>query len=149
MLICYNGIFNVASRNKEIYFLKSIIDDDLTQVTLLPGAYEIESLNIEIRRILIEEGNFTEANYPFKIKPNFSTWSSIIDVSFNKAGRYIVFTPNDSMRSPLGFKPLVSHEAYNLSDYPVDFFWQYFHWMWFCKRFDFRRKTDMHNPQSY
>ena len=32
--------------------------------------YEIQSLNIEIKRIIVDEEHFTEANYPFTIKPN-------------------------------------------------------------------------------
>ena len=36
------------------------------------GAYELKSLNDELRRIKIEEGYFSEENYPFAIKPKFS-----------------------------------------------------------------------------
>ena len=46
-----------------------------------PGAYEFESLNNEIKRIFIAEEHFTEENYPFLIKPNFSTLGSIIEIS--------------------------------------------------------------------
>ena len=43
-----------------------------------PGAYEVESLNNEIKRIVIDEEHFTAADYPFKIKPHFSTSGNII-----------------------------------------------------------------------
>ena len=44
-----NGIFNVTNANKKICFKKSITDEDgFIQITIPPGAYEIESLNKEI-----------------------------------------------------------------------------------------------------
>ena len=71
-LSCYNGKFNVTSKNNKFYFLKSITDvDSYIKIFLPPGAYEIESLNKEIKRIIIDEEHYTEANYPFTIKPNF------------------------------------------------------------------------------
>ena len=75
----YNGIFNVTDKNNKIYFIKSITDKDGNIIiTIPPGACEIESLNNEIKRIIIDEEHYTEANYPFSIKPNFSTLGSII-----------------------------------------------------------------------
>ena len=119
----YNGIFNVTDKNNKFYFAKSLSDDlDLIVVSVYPGAYEIESLNKEIKRIVIEKGYFTEATYPFTIKPNFSTLGSIIEnSSANTNDRsFIDFRPNNSMRDLLGFKPKILHEEYNLSDYPVN-----------------------------
>ena len=84
------------------------------------GAYEVESLNNEIKRIIIEEGYFTEDTCPFTIKPNFSTLGSNIEVSTNINGSQIAFTPDDSIRDLLGFKPKVIYEEYSLSDYPID-----------------------------
>ena len=81
-LTAFNGFFNVTNSNNKFYFLKSIIDEDgYIQITIPPGAYEIESLNNEIKRIFIEEEHYTESNYPFTIKPNFSTLGSIIEIS--------------------------------------------------------------------
>ena len=59
-LSAYNGIFNVANRNSKIFFLKSKTDADHIQVTIRPGVYEIEALNNEIKRIIIDEGHYTE-----------------------------------------------------------------------------------------
>ena len=81
-------------------------------------AYEIESLNNEIKRITIDYEHFTETDYPFQIKPNFSTLGSIEEIS--SQGPTISFLPSDSIRDLLGFKPELLHEEYNLSDSPVD-----------------------------
>ena len=70
----YNGIFSVTNSNNKFYFKKTIINEDgFIKITIPPGAYEIESLNKEIKRLIVDEGHYTEAIYPFTIKPNFST----------------------------------------------------------------------------
>ena len=78
----YNGIFKVTNSNNKFFFKRTITDEDgIVQITIPLGAYEIESLNDEIKRIIIDEEHYTEANYPFKIKPKFSTLGSIIEIS--------------------------------------------------------------------
>ena len=115
----YNGIFNVTNANNKFYFTKSITDKDgFIQITIPSGAYEIESLNNEIKRIIIDEGHYTDANYPFKINPNFSTLGSIIEISTQ--GPVITFVPDDSIRELLGFNKTTIFEEYNLSPNPVD-----------------------------
>ena len=70
-LTVYNGILIVTSPNNKFYFAKSITDkDSFIQVTIPPGAYEKESLNNGIKRIIINEGQFTDSDYPFTIKLN-------------------------------------------------------------------------------
>ena len=54
----YNGFFNVTEKNDIFYSLRSINDDDFTVISILPGAYEIESLNDEIKRVIIDKGFF-------------------------------------------------------------------------------------------
>ena len=73
----YKGINNVKNSNNKFYFAKSISDETI-QITIPPGAYQNESLNNEMKRIFIDEGHFTDVDYPFTIKPKFSTLSSII-----------------------------------------------------------------------
>ena len=114
----YNGIFNVTNSNNKFYFLKSITDDDHIKITIPPGAYEIESLNNEIKRIIIDQEYYTETNYPFNIKPNFSTLGSIIEISTQ--GPVITFIPDDSIGDLLGFNKTTIIEEYNLSPHPVD-----------------------------
>ena len=56
----YNGIFNVTNSYNNFYFMKSITgEDNFIQITIPPGAYEIESLNNEIKRIIIDEEHYT------------------------------------------------------------------------------------------
>ena len=118
-LTAYNGIFNVTSDNNKFYFTKSITDDDhYIMITIPSGAYEIESLNDEIKRIIINDEYFTEENYPFKIIPNFSTLGSIVGISNEESA--ISFKPSDSIGSLLGFNKRTIYEEYNLSDNPVD-----------------------------
>ena len=88
------------------------------QNTISPGAYEIENLNDEIKRFIIDEGHYSERNYPFKIKPKFSTLGSIIEIADPES--VISFKPNDNIGSLLGFNKRTVYEEYNLSDNPVD-----------------------------
>ena len=114
-----NGIFNVTNSNNKFYFKKSITDEsDFIQINIPPGIYEIESLDNEIKRIIIYQEHFTEANYPFKIKPNFTTLGSIIEIS--PQGPIISFTSDDTIRNLLGFCETILYNEYNLSPNPVD-----------------------------
>ena len=115
----YNGNFNVTDKNNNFFSLKSITDKDgYIQITILPGAYEIESLNNEIKRNIIDENHYTETNYPFKIKPKFTTLGSIVEISTQ--GPVITFVPDDSIRDLLGFYKPTKYAEYNLSPNPVD-----------------------------
>ena len=115
----YNGIFNVTNSNNNFYFIKSITDKDgYIQITIPPGAYELENLINEIEWIIINGEHYTETNYPFTIKPNFSTLGSIIEISTQ--GPVITFVPDDSIRDLLGLNTTTIYEEYNLSPNPVD-----------------------------
>ena len=52
-LSAYNGIFNVTNRSNKFYFKKNLIDGDFIQFRTPEGAYEIESLDDEIKRNII------------------------------------------------------------------------------------------------
>ena len=115
----YNGIFNVTNEINKFYFTKSITDDNqYVMITIPPGAYEIENLNDEIKRNIINDDYFTSENYPFKIKPNFSTLGSIVEISNEESA--ISFKPSDSIGNLLGFNKRTKYEKYNLSENPVD-----------------------------
>ena len=88
----FNGISNVTDKNNIFYFTKSITDEDgFVQIHIPTGSYKIKCLNIEIKRFIIDEGHFTETNYAFQIKPNFSTLGTIIEISTQ--GPLITFYP--------------------------------------------------------
>ena len=114
----YNGIFNVTNKNNKFYFFKSITDEGHIKVFIPPGAYEIESLDREIKRLIIDQEHYTAVIYPFKIKPNFSTLGSIIEISTQ--GPVITFIPDDSIGNCLEFDKTTKFEEYNLSPNPVD-----------------------------
>ena len=119
VLTDYDGIFNITNKNNQFYFTTSLSDLEPNFIFISTGAFELEHLHAEIERNFFNHGQFTESNYPFKIKPNFSTLGSIREIDVG-IGRKIDFTPNDSIRDLLGFKPNVIHEECHLSDYPVD-----------------------------
>ena len=115
----YNGIFNVTNLNIKFHFMKSYTDEDgFVQITIPPAAYEVEAPDKEIKRIIIGEDHFTKANYPFKIKPKFSTLGSIVEIS--PQGPIISFMFDGSIRDLLGFNARTLYEEYNLSTNPVD-----------------------------
>ena len=117
-LSAYNGIFNVTNRNIEFYFKRALIDEDFIQIRNPEGAYEIESLNNEIKRIFIDKEHYTEANYPFTIKPNFLALGSIVEISPQRP--IIGFVFGYSIGNLLGFNESILSKAYNLSPNPVD-----------------------------
>ena len=97
--------------------MKSSTDEDLIQFLIPHGAYEIESLNNEIKRIIIDNGHYTEAIYPFTIRPNFSTSGSIVEIS--KQGVINGFVFNDIIGNLLGFNETILWKCYKLSPNPV------------------------------
>ena len=117
-LSAYNGIFNVTNKNNKFYLRKNLIDEDFIQIRVPEGAYEIESLNDEIKRIIIDKEHYTEATYPFTNKPTFSTLGSIVEIKTQ--GPIIGFVFDDSIGNLLGFNETILYEEYNLSPNPVD-----------------------------
>ena len=115
----YIGIFNITNSNNKFYFKETISDDDgFNKRTAPPGAYEIEAKDKEIKRIIIDQKHYTEANYPFKIKPKFSILGPIIEIS--PQGPIISFMFDDSTKDLLDFHAITLYEQYNLSTNPVD-----------------------------
>ena len=69
-------------------------------------------MNIENKRTIFEEKHFTEANYPFTIKQNFSTLDSIIEIFRQEP--LTSFLPDDSIRNPLWIDASTIYGEYNL-----------------------------------
>ena len=108
----YNGIFNVTHHNNNFYLKKNFDEGDFFQISIPQGAYELESPNEEIRKIIIDKSHYSENNYPFTIKLNFSTLGSIVKIS--QQGSIISFVFNDSIRNLLGFDETVIYREYIL-----------------------------------
>ena len=115
----YNGIFNVTNNSNKFILISVFEGTKINLITISPGAYEIESLNKEIKRLYIEDVYITEEDYPFTIKPDFSTLGSIIEIE-SRRGWQISFVQDYSLRDLLGFKSKVTRDEYNKSDYLVD-----------------------------
>ena len=117
-LTMFNGIFNITNSNNKFHFKKSITnEDDFIQINIVPGAYEIENLHNEIKRIITDKGYYTEDEYLFTIKPNFSTLGSIIEIS--PTGPIISFVFEDSIRNLLGFNETILYKENIPSPNPV------------------------------
>ena len=115
-----NGIFNVTNSNNNSFFTVSISDHDCCVISIPPGAYKLESLNDETKRILIKDGYFTGENFSFIIKPIFSTLGSIIEIKPIFIGTQFCFVHDDSIRHLLRFDPVVIYEQYTSSQKPVE-----------------------------
>ena len=64
------------------------------------------------------QGHYTEVDYPFAIKPNFSTLGSIIETSTQ--GATITFEPDVGMLYLREFHKTTVYEEYNLSPNAFD-----------------------------
>ena len=118
-LSTYNGIFNATNSNNNFYFLKSVSDGDgYIIISIRLGVHEVGNLNDEIRRIIIDEGHYTELDYSFYIKPYFSALRSNIEIS--PQGPVITFDTDDSIGELLGFNKTTIYGEYNLSQNPDD-----------------------------
>ena len=114
----FNGTFNVTNSKNTFYFAKSFADKNgLIQIIVSSSAYRTESFNNETQIISSDEEHFTEANYPFTIKTNFSTLSSIIKNSKQKPT--ISFLPNDCIGNLTGFNAVTLYEEHALSPKPI------------------------------
>ena len=115
----FNGNFNDTDKNNKFYLAKSITEkDDFIQNVIPKGAYDIESLKIDMKRITIEDGHFTEANYQFRMKPIFSRLLSHIEISRQKT--LFKFLPDDNIKDRLIFNASKVYIEVNLSPNPVD-----------------------------
>ena len=92
----YNVIFNITNK-KIVLQNQSLIVMVFFQITIPQGAYELESLNDENGRNIIDGRHFTEANSPFITKPNFSILWSVIEISRQKP--LISSLSDDSIRN--------------------------------------------------
>ena len=116
-----NAIFKVTSSNNKIRSAKSLTDEDgFIQITISPGTYEIETSKNEIGRNIIEESHFTDLDYPFTKKPNFSTLGSIIEKFWQQP--IFSFKPTDNIRNLLKFNASTKNVEWNLSPKVIEIY---------------------------
>ena len=94
----YSGIVFVKNKNFKFIFMAVF---EKTEYNVVQEAYEIQSLNGKIERIIIEEGFITKEDYPFTFKPNFSNLGSVIGILPERRWQ-IGFVQDDSLRDILG-----------------------------------------------
>ena len=75
----YIGVFNVTDEKTKFFFTVSINKEDFNFNSIPTGAYGTKNLKKEIKMIFIDGSYFTEINYAFRIKTNFSTLGSIVE----------------------------------------------------------------------
>ena len=75
-------------------------------------------MNNEIKRIIFDKERFTESEYPFQIKQNFSMFGSIIRIQPH--GPIVSFVFEVSLRNLLGFLETILQKEYNQSTNLVD-----------------------------
>ena len=99
----------------KFYLTTSIDNDGFNVNAILLKLYEMQSLNNEIKRMVVKEGCFSEEVYPFVIKRNLSTLGCSTEPKPFFIGSQINVTQDDSSKSLLGFNPEIIYEKYRLS----------------------------------
>jgi len=121
-------MYEMALVNLETYFSFPNIDaknnnfryspdegDTWVDVNIPEGCYEIEDINGYLQRILKEKGHYDAAKEEccITLQPNSNTLKSVLTIATNYK---VDFTPNNSIRSVLGFRRWVYGEGYNESE---------------------------------
>ena len=112
-LLSLETYYSFSNINNTNNIFKYSIDNGITwkTITLPPGAYEIEQINSEIKRLMLPDVGI-------EILVNTVTLGSIVDIT---APTYRVdFTVANSISSVLGFNPQILTEGYNVSDTVVN-----------------------------
>ena len=76
-------------------------------------------MNTETKRNIIAKGQYSEKEYPFMIKPNFSTLCSILEIK--PQGPIIGLLFEDSTGELLGFNETILWKEYTLSPNIISF----------------------------
>ena len=89
----------------------------IVDIVIPKGAYELEAIDLEIKRLMVLNGDSDGETFPISIKPNFTTQGSIIEI---EDGWEVEFTHGGTIRNILGFDSRLVNKKYNLSDHLVD-----------------------------
>ena len=110
----------LEAKKNRFFFTTSFSKIEPSFINIPPGAYELERLIAETKRICINKGHFREKRLTFQNKTHFFSSLGSIKAIDVETGRQNVFNPDVSIRDLLGLKHVVSHDEYNLCDFPVD-----------------------------
>ena len=115
----YHSIPNISEENNTF---KYSTDDGVTWkiITIATGSYELDTINNEIQRQMIDKGDYDETKNEFyiTISANLSRLTAIVNI---KDPSYQVdFGVDNSIGSTLGFLPLVIKHGYNEAENIVD-----------------------------
>ena len=117
-LVNFESWYSFANVTPTNYLFKYSVDDGNTWklITIETGAYQIESINDEIQRLMKENGDWDQASNAFyvNISANTSTLKSIIDITNDEYK--IDFTISNSLRSILGFDSVILSKGHNIPD---------------------------------
>jgi hypothetical protein len=111
---------NIRENNNKFYYTIPVTSQGKTSwqtqtITLEKGAYEIESLNNEIKRQMVERKHLTDMkDSSFNITINLSIFKVAILQDPNKMR--VDFNKPNTFRDLLGFRPRELTQVYNLAD---------------------------------
>jgi hypothetical protein len=110
----YNSIPNITNKNN-IFKYSSDNGNSWGIITFNTGSYELTEINDELQRQMVEKGHFDRENSEFHISiiVNDSELKSIVNIT-NKS--YLVdFTVENTIRTILGFQPVILSHGRNTS----------------------------------
>ena len=111
----WNSFANVTSSNNQFRY-STDGGNTWKLITIETGAYQLESINDEIQRLMSVNGDWDSAGnaYYITISANTSTLKSVIDITH--ADYKIDFTIPNSLRLILGFDSVILSKGRNISD---------------------------------
>lgn len=115
----FNSIPNITEKNN--VFRYSINNGQtISRINLNTGSYELQAINDEIQRIMIERGHFNTATNEayISISPHISELKSIVYIS--NETYYVDFSVGNSIGPVLGFVNGIIRHGYNKSPNIVD-----------------------------
>lgn len=112
-LYMYNSFPNITEENNKFKYFNG---NDWRTIAIDTGSYEVISINDEIQRQMINNGDYNKTNEEFYINifANSSKLNSVVDIT--NASYKVDFTIANSIGSVLGFNAKTIEHGYNESD---------------------------------
>src|SRR6267154_1556845 len=111
----WNSFANVTEKNN---LFRYSTDSGITWklLTIDTGSYEIESLNDEIQKLMQMNGDWDSTNNTFYITTAANTSTLKSNIYISEAGYQVDFIIDNSIRSILGFNPMILSQGFHKSD---------------------------------